>query len=238
MARPSLADEIVREINGTWAEDPSLSAAGVHRILVLTHGEGYVSLSKVQQIVGEAKQGGGGKFRPTVWQPWVSPECTAEDIAYLFRLNRLCFELNSRFLYQHEAHWARLLRASLEDLELPIQFFLIFLYAYREQLGRNLGYDHTYTEYYDAFITFQPWTEDGMTEYVKAVENDQVPPIYFEPILKRKLKVFDTIENEVSDTPTVKGEDLWESLWSFRPYTDKIIDIQEFFKEVNPILGR
>ena len=58
MPRPFLPDEVVRIVEMTWAEDPGQSAATVHRILDHEHGEGYVSLSKVQQIVRKTKQSG------------------------------------------------------------------------------------------------------------------------------------------------------------------------------------
>ena len=224
MPRPFLPDEIVRIVEMTWAEDPGQSAATVHRILDHEHGEGYVSLSKVQQIVRKTKQSGGGKFYPTRWIPWDSPECSADDIAHLFRVNRLCLDFKYRNLHEHEAYWARLLRETLDGLTLTFQFFVISLYAHRDQIGRNLGHDRPYTEDLDAFLTYRPWTDEGEIAYSNALERELVPPFSFEPFLRSKRRRIGRINvesnfvpTEVQMRPEKKKSNTWQDIWSYHP---------------------
>lgn len=180
MPRPPLEQDIVDEVEKTWAEHPVRSAAEVHRLLEKNFWPGYVGIRKVQEIIRLMKGRGAGRFEPTEWHPWMNPRETPEDADYLLELDRLNWANCRRHLFEHEAEWARRLRVVLGELELGGQWFLISEYGEREHLARNRQREAFSTADLDGLLTYKPWRQGRLEEYRVALERGDVEGLRFE----------------------------------------------------------
>lgn len=179
MPRPAVDPDTIKQIELIWAEDLGQSAVAVHRELERRTWPGYVGIRKVQEVVKRLRKGSGGEFEFTDWQPWVNPDETPEDTAYLLKLQAFLLQgflhlKVRRGMWEYEAEWARRIHPSLEGLDdLHAQFFLVKCYAECDRIGQFIGRDPD-TTIYDAKLMFREWTPEGKNRYDEAVRQNVV----------------------------------------------------------------
>lgn len=176
--RVPVSDEYLQRIREIWADNPKLSARKVHKQFVRQFGIDVVGLRKVQQVIREIRRKGGEPFVPTKWIPWLNPEESPKDAAFLLRSQRMWLELFGRTLYQHEARWGRRLRCILQDEAYPNWIALIIMwYSKAEELAFNLSEDID-TDGFDALMMFRPWASpEHWRRYELALTSDQISHI-------------------------------------------------------------
>ena len=116
----------------------------------------------MEKIISRIEQQSPGKPWSLVeWHPWTVPEETAEDSAFLIRLNAIRRVQSCLNLFEYEAKWGRKLRAALEGLSPYGQYKMVCEYAMREVTTSYLGREQPFTEDLDAFLAYKPWLQRG-----------------------------------------------------------------------------
>lgn len=168
MGRPEIPRDVMEAVETAWARDPNQSAAEVHKQVIRLKGGRAISLRKVQQRVAELKALGLPLFESRRWHPWELDEAgserySSEDLAYLFKIQGASLRLAHRDPMAHEAAWALRLRASTEHLDHDLRMFVIWEYAFRQELGHNLGSPRP-THDLDGMLAYRPWLSDQHRE--------------------------------------------------------------------------
>ena len=170
-----ISPEIVREVENLWGMDSKLSAAKIVDKINREHRSlGTIGQRKVQQVIAGLKGRGAGHFDPNPWRPWQAE--TSEDMEYLLWLQAMFLSTFRRGLDQHEADWARRLRALLHGMKPNLQLVILRLYFERAYAAANLVRDPR-TDDLDAILAFRPWKSLELWEqYVSATEDGLIEP--------------------------------------------------------------
>ena len=166
MPRPQIPLETIRHIEELWAMNPSQSAVQI-RIKYLQYSNAHqIGNRKVQMIIANARQVNQRymAFHSHTWKPWTCSNESSEDSNYLLEINATSLHAYGRGLYQHEAFWAKRLRASLTGLSKRAQCLMIFAYGTREQIANRLDYRSIYTSDLDNILATKPWQHPILRE--------------------------------------------------------------------------
>ena len=213
--------EVVDEVEMMWGMDTNLSAAKIFGKLRRKYGPGTIGHRKVQQIIGRLKERGAGRFEPLPWRPWhwERPEDseTSEDTEYLLGLQGKFLTTFRRGLHQHEANWARRLRATLNGTTPNRQLVILRLYFERADVAANLARGYPRTDDLDAILAFRPWKSPAIWEhYVSATEDGLIES----PVLE-----FAVLEEEwTGKVPLCVGTDALLLMLAFSEHNDDYFD--------------
>ena len=184
MGAPKKPEWMVERIRSLWAEDANQSALGVwDRFYEESGRRTLISKRKVQIIIKEAILTAGVGFEALRWTPWQDPSETAEDVGYLMSMDANWMMKFLRHLHQHEARWAKRLRAVLTNVNPELRLLFIHEYGMREVMSSNLGRKTPYTVDLDSLLTVKPWmrdVEEGLVAYDLLLGHKVVvPPPYY-----------------------------------------------------------
>ena len=166
MARPQVPLEAIRHIEELWAMNPTQSALQI-RIKYLRYSQAHqIGSRKVQMIIANARQINQRymAFHPSPWKPWTDSNENSDDSNYLLEINATSLHTYERGLYEHEASWAKRLRASLTGLSKRAQCLMIFAYGAREEIANRLNYQSIYTSDLDNILATKPWQHQILGE--------------------------------------------------------------------------
>jgi hypothetical protein len=195
MGRPPKSETIDQKIDRLWTSEVKRTQGTREkptavRVWKLLHGNEWadpsrsnqiVSLSYVEKRVRKLKSTGGNLPSYESWQPWADPQESAEERAYLLKLNAIKQAELDLGLLQHQAKWARMLRVALEGLSLYQQYCLVMMYGYRQFTADYLGKNSPYTTDLDSFVAYRPWLPGNQHPYEAAVAMGLAPFPFFMP---------------------------------------------------------
>ena len=178
----ALATKIIERVKSFWVVQ--ITTAEAAHVKIPTRREMYerykqkvgkdVGWAKFAQIVAEAAAGATEPFRWSEWRPWVNPEESAEDSAFLLRINAVRQAKLGMNLYRHEAKWGRRLRVALEGLHAYGQYKFVMLYSFREVFANYNGKDSD-TADLDSLVAYKPWLPENQRAYIRDVAAGDVP---------------------------------------------------------------
>ena len=184
---PALHPDIEQKVKDFWADwkakNPGISVSrrALHRHYRQRVSNNDIGLSKFNQVIRVAEGGGPpDPFPREEWDPWVDPQETAEDTAFLLRLNAVCMAEEARNLIKKEAEWARRLRASLAGLHPYGQYRVVEMYVLREARA-HYRQKERYTADLDGILAYQPWVPQNRSTYDLAVASGNVPYPFLDP---------------------------------------------------------
>ena len=205
MARPKSSDGILRTIENLWVREKLLAEKENRRpvkarVWRLLHGNEHqppsdssrkISKSATEKHIKTLEQQVSPKMLSLVeWRPWTDPDETAEESAFLLKLNTIKNADQRLNLFEHEARWGRRLRVALETLCPYGQYKIVCEYGDRAVMASHLGRELPYTEDMDGYLTYQPWLPQNRHAYLLAVLSEIVleidPYSYATPGMKRE----------------------------------------------------
>ena len=176
MGRPPKPEAIAQEVDRLWVDEvKSAQEQGrkphTVRVWRSLHGNKYtnptkhgqkVSLSYVEKRIRE-NPGPGAEGLPVFefWRPWVDPQETPEDRAFLLVINAARTAEAGLGLLQYEAEWGRKLRVALEGLSPYGQFRIVEVYGRREYIARYFKRETIYTADMDGLVAYKPWLPEN-----------------------------------------------------------------------------
>jgi hypothetical protein len=192
MGAPRIHRSVVERIKSIWAEDTAQGGAAVWQRFYEESGRReLIGLRKVQNIVRDARLASGPVLEAIPWSPWRDTAETAEETAYLIRIDAEWMHRFFRHLWQHEARWAKRLRSVLVDVNPELEFLFIHEYGTREVIASRLGMEAAYTTDLDGLLTVKPWLRDaeiGLLAYNRLVDRKLVvEPLMYSAREKRQF---------------------------------------------------
>jgi hypothetical protein len=161
MPRPPISDEVLAKVARAYEKlsrqmgTRRPTAVQVYRAIGGDE-QSEISDRKVAQLVSEFKKREEGRKHHS-WNLWEGEGATAEDSAFLARLNGTCRIWFGRPLFQHEAVRASRLSVLLGNLNCLAQLFIVLLYGNRDRIAYLMGLDRSIaTTDLDDWVTFWP----------------------------------------------------------------------------------
>ena len=179
MPKPSLSEELKKEIVAYYSKSPGQSASQVHKDIIRDKRDNkYVSVRKVQEIVGEAKENHASWPKREPWRPWVDQSESPEETNYLLELRRIQSDEGIEPLSTLQAKWAKSIRPSLKSHQnLLVNCHLSILYMLREARAASLGKQgELVTDDLDQYLAYKPWiSEKRRSLYAEALRLGRAP---------------------------------------------------------------
>jgi hypothetical protein len=173
---PAIADRVgkfwVDKGHALGAKEPSRRSLYGRYVAEVGHELSWGSFSTVAKRLEEAAPK--EPFPAAPWRPWIDPEESAADTAFLLRINAAMLAEQGRRLYDLEARWGRRLRPALEGVPPLGQSRLVMHYALRELRAYYLR-EEIYTEDLDNLLAYRPWFEGNQEAYHFALVSGLAP---------------------------------------------------------------
>jgi hypothetical protein len=164
-----------------------------------------VSWGKFNNIISETERNAPATPFPTSeWHPWVNPEESTEDSAFLLQLNAVKQVEFGVGLHMHEANWGRRLRAALDGLHPFGQYRFVIFYSMREMISYYLRQELRTLDL-DNFVAYKPWLPGNSKIYELALASGMAP--------KLQLDLFNLLSDLPLPEPENRNEEVWLSWW-------------------------